>query len=115
MEYGKTVVTKFDLVCSNSWIPSFLIAISQAAHAVGVLFAGPFSDRFGRRKCMIISLIGILLFGFALPYMPTWWSFAIGWVGVHLPIFFNHIACAVYVVEILGPSKRSLSLMRRRI
>ena len=106
---------KFDLVCDKEWIPSFYLSISQIAIAVGALFSGPFSDRFGRRKSMGFGFIGIILFGYALPFMPNWWSFGLVWALVNFPIFFTNTACAVYVVEIVGPTKRSLGNLRKII
>ena len=43
---------------------------------------------------------------FLSDWMPTWWSFLIFWMVMHT---FNHlayIAASVYVVEVVGPSKR---------
>ena len=100
-------------MCSNEWIPSFIIAIGQIAVAIGAFFSGPVCDNYGRRKTMVCGFIGVLIFGYALPFMPNWWSFTIAWAGVHFPLFFTNTATAVFVVEIIGPSQRSLATLRQ--
>ena len=78
--------------------------------AIGAFFSGPFCDRYGRRKGMIFGFGGILLFGFILPLMPNWWSFAIVWFGLNGPKMFINTACSVYVIEILGQMSHYESL-----
>ena len=59
-----------------------------------------------RKRCTIIGLTIGNLAGLMLRFMPTWWSFLIFWMVMHT---FNHlayIAASVYVVEVVGPSKR---------
>ena len=104
---------KFDLVCESEWKPSFIMSMSQIAVAIGAFFSGPFCDRFGRKKAMIAGFSGVLIFGYTLPFMPNWWSFTIAWAAIHFPTFFINTSCAVFVVEILGPTKRSLGILSK--
>jgi len=106
---------EFDLVCQDAWIPSFIIAMSQIAIAIGALFSGPVCDRFGRKRTMVAGFSGVMFFGYALPFMPNWWSFTIVWSAIHLPLFFTNTASAVFVVEIVGPTKRSLAVLSKHL
>ena len=89
--------------------------MGQTAIGIGAFFSGPICDKFGRRKTLIFGFAGTLIFGYTLPFMPNWWSFTIAWAGIHFPLFFTNTASAVFVVEIIGPSKRSLATLSKII
>ena len=52
----------------NFWLAGFGLTALEATGVAGILVAGPFSDRFGRRKILFISLLGapISLFFFVI-------------------------------------------------
>ena len=47
---GESVVTEWDLVCGDSWIPEFSTSMINIGQAVGGLMIQPLGDRFGRKK-----------------------------------------------------------------
>ncbi len=51
----------------NLWLAGTALTLFEFSGVVGVLGAGPFSDRFGRRKILLVSLLGapVMLFLFA--------------------------------------------------
>jgi FSR family fosmidomycin resistance protein-like MFS transporter len=42
--------------------------------AAGTLFGGPIGDRFGRKYVIWFSVLGVLPFTLALPYMDLFWT-----------------------------------------
>jgi len=51
----------------NLWLAGTALTLFEFSGVIGVLGAGPFSDRFGRRKILFVSLLGapVMLFLFA--------------------------------------------------
>ena len=64
----------------NLWLAGFALTLYEATGVLGVMTAGSLSDTLGRRKVLLISLIGAPL---AL-FLFTW---AGGWVGVTALLF----------------------------
>lgn len=50
--------TYIDMQTGDLWLAGISLTIFEAAGVVGVLTAGSFSDRFGRRRILLISLLG---------------------------------------------------------
>ena len=70
------------------------------AVAAGTIFGGPIGDRFGRRRVIWISILGVLPFTLALPYANLFWTGALSIViGVLLASDFP--AIVVFAQEIL--------------
>ncbi len=67
--------TYINLNSGNLWLAGMALTLFEAAGVAGVLTAGSMSDLFGRRKTLLVSLIGapICLFLFA---------FTGGWFGI---------------------------------
>lgn len=46
--------------------------LSACAYAVGCMFAGSISDRFGRRRCLVAGCLGAATVWLLLPHMGSW-------------------------------------------
>lgn len=96
-------------------IERFGISIGQAqlhlfgflgAVAAGTFLGGPIGDRFGRKPVILGSIIGILPFAVALPYMSLFWTTVLSvLIGLILSSAFS--AIIVYAQELV-PSRVGL-------
>jgi FSR family fosmidomycin resistance protein-like MFS transporter len=77
-----------------------LLFVFLAAAAVGTFLGGPLSDRFGRKVVIWGSILGVLPFTVALPYVDLFWTAALSVViGLILSSAFS--AIVVYGQELL--------------
>ena len=67
--------TYINLKSGNLWLAGMALALFEAAGVAGVLTAGSMSDLFGRRKTLLVSLIGA-------PVCLFLFSFTGGWLGI---------------------------------
>jgi MFS transporter, FSR family, fosmidomycin resistance protein len=65
--------TFIQLETGNLWLAGIALTVFETAGVAGVLLAGPLSDRFGRRRVLLVSLMGA---PFALALL-TWTG---GWI-----------------------------------
>ncbi|KAG8000905.1 SEC14 domain and spectrin repeat-containing protein 1 [Nibea albiflora] len=95
--YQSTVVTEFNLVCSDQWKQPLTSFVYFLGGLTGCLFSGQISDRFGR-KPVLFGAIGMLsVFSCALAFAPSWPIFTILFFMMGL----GQIACYI-VVFVLG-------------
>ncbi|WP_084766774.1 MFS transporter [Leucobacter komagatae] len=99
-------------------ISSFAVfALSFFVRPLGGLFFGPFSDRFGRKRSLLLVLILMAGSTFAIGILPT--SESIGWLA---PLLLVLVRClqgfsaggevgtvAAFIAEYSGPKRRGLS------
>ena len=79
--YTFYLMSRFGLSVRSAQIHLFLFLGSVAA---GTIVGGPIGDRFGRRRVILWSILGVLPFSLALPYVDLVWtralSIAIGFI-----------------------------------
>ncbi len=59
----------------NLWLAGTSLTLFEISGVVGVLLAGPFSDRFGRRKILLVSLLGAPVMLFLFAWLGNWSRF----------------------------------------
>lgn len=69
--YTFYLINKFNLPVQTAQIYLFMFLGSVAA---GTLFGGPIGDRFGRKYVIWFSVLGVLPFTLALPYVDLFWT-----------------------------------------
>ncbi|HPD93491.1 MAG: MFS transporter [Rhodobacter sp.] len=69
--YTFFLIEKFHLTTQQSQGMLFLFLASAAA---GVIFGGPIGDRIGTRAVIWVSILGVLPFTLALPYVNLFWT-----------------------------------------
>src|SRR5690606_30840765 len=69
--YTFYVIEKFGVSVQMSQI---LLFAFLGACALGILFGGPFGDRFGQKAMIWFSIIGVIPFTLALPYANFEWT-----------------------------------------
>ncbi|XP_061103923.1 organic cation/carnitine transporter 2-like [Conger conger] len=104
--YQSTIVTEFDLVCDNEWKKPLSTSIYFLGVLSGSFFSGQFSDRFGRKPTLFITLVIQMVFGFVQAFSPSWEAFSVFFFLVGMGHISNFVAAFVIGTEILtGPPR----------
>lgn len=69
--YTFYLIDRFHLSVQSAQLHLFLFL---AAVAAGTLIGGPVGDRFGRRRVILLSILGVLPFTLALPHAGLFWT-----------------------------------------
>ena len=95
--YTFYLISRFNLSVRSAQVHLFLFL---GAVAAGTIFGGPIGDRFGRRRVILWSILGVLPFALALPYVDLFWTRALSIViGLILASAFS--AIIVYAQELV--------------
>lgn len=95
--YTFYLISRFNLSVQSAQIHLFLFL---GAVAAGTIIGGPIGDRFGRRRVILWSILGVLPFSLALPYVDLFWTRALSIViGFILASAFS--AIVVYAQELV--------------
>jgi FSR family fosmidomycin resistance protein-like MFS transporter len=95
--YTFYLISRFHLSVQSAQLHLFLFL---AAVAAGTLIGGPIGDRFGRRRVILGSILGVLPFTLALPHADLVWTRILtAVIGLILASAFS--AIVVYAQEIV--------------
>jgi len=95
--YTFYLITRFHVSMRSAQVHLFLFL---AAVTAGTLIGGPVGDRFGRRRVILWSILGVLPFTLVLPYATLFWTRILSIViGVILASAFS--AIVVYAQELV--------------
>jgi len=95
--YTFYLITKFGLSVRSAQVHLFIFLASVA---VGTIIGGPIGDRFGRKRVIWGSILGVLPFTLVLPYVGLFWTTILTIViGLTLASAFS--AIVVYAQELV--------------
>ncbi|KAJ7997178.1 hypothetical protein DPEC_G00226260 [Dallia pectoralis] len=106
--YQSTIVTEFDLVCSDSWKQPFTSSLYFIGVLCGSFFSGQLSDWFGRKPVLFGTMAVQTLFTFVQVFSQSWEMFSVLFFMVGLGQISNYVAAFVLGSEIFTGSLRVL-------
>ena len=71
------ILFQFSLVCDKKYLGMLSASIFFFGTMTGAIIFGILSDRFGRKKVIIITIIGQIIAGIALSLSPNYISYAV--------------------------------------
>ncbi|XP_036174073.1 solute carrier family 22 member 2 [Myotis myotis] len=69
---GSSIVTEFNLVCANSWMLDLVQAAVNVGFFVGSMGIGYIADRFGRKLCLLLTILINATSGVLMAVAPTY-------------------------------------------
>nr|XP_006007287.1 PREDICTED: solute carrier family 22 member 5 [Latimeria chalumnae] len=105
-QYSSTIVTEWDLVCSDNWKGPFTISVFFFGVLTGSFVSGLLSDWYGRKAVLFATMAVQTGFSLVQLLSPNWEIFCILYFVVGLGQISNYVAAFVLGAEILGKSVR---------
>ncbi|XP_069002077.1 organic cation/carnitine transporter 2-like isoform X1 [Embiotoca jacksoni] len=106
--YQSTVVSEFDLVCSEQWKQPFTSMVYFLGVFLGSFLSGQLSDRFGRKPVLFATMAIQTVFTFVEIFSPSWTVFSILLFFSGLGQISNYVSGFVLGTEILTGNVRVL-------
>ncbi|XP_075342795.1 organic cation/carnitine transporter 2-like isoform X1 [Odontesthes bonariensis] len=106
--YQSTVVSHFDLVCSEQWKQPFTSTVFFVGVLFGSFFSGFLSDRYGRKPVLFATMATQTIFTFAQVFSTSWIVFVILLFINGLGQISNYVAALVLGAEVLTGNMRVL-------
>ncbi|XP_047463096.1 solute carrier family 22 member 4-like isoform X1 [Mugil cephalus] len=106
--YQSTLVSEFDLVCSQQWKRPFTSTIYFVGVLFGSFFSGQLSDRYGRKPVLFATIFVQTLFSFIQVFSVSWIMFILLLFINGLGQISNFVAALVLGAEILTGHVRVL-------
>ncbi|XP_046526055.1 solute carrier family 22 member 2 [Equus quagga] len=69
---GSSIVTEFNLVCANSWMLDLFQSAVNVGFFIGCMGIGYIADRFGRKLCLLITILINAASGVLMAISPTY-------------------------------------------
>ena len=100
---------QWNLICENSYKVDLVQSVLMAGTLVGAVILGALADKCGRRKIWYISFTGLVLFGFASSFAPTYRIYALLRFLTGFCIGGEILTAFVLATELIGPSYRGFA------
>ncbi|XP_067125702.1 organic cation transporter protein-like isoform X2 [Centruroides vittatus] len=106
--YYNTLITKWDIVCDESWKNSFANSMFYVGGVVSQLLFGYVSDKWGRKPCLFIMLFFTILFGLASSYSPNYTAYIIFRGILGFTCASCYLTPFILITELTVPEKRCI-------
>ncbi|XP_026866782.2 solute carrier family 22 member 5 isoform X1 [Electrophorus electricus] len=100
--YVSTIVTEWDLVCSDDWKTPLTSSLFFCGVLIGSFISGQLSDRFGRKIVLFLTMGVQTIFTLIQVFSPSWVIFCSLFFIVGMGQISNYVAAFVLGMEILS-------------
>lgn len=107
-EVRTTIVSEYNLVCSNSWKLDLTQAVLNLGFLMGAFTLGYAADRYGRKVTYLISSFGTGLCGIIVAFAPNFYVFVIFRFLQGVFAKGTWMTCYVIVTELVGSEQRRI-------
>ncbi|MBN3301761.1 S22A5 protein, partial [Amia calva] len=104
--YTSTIVTEWDLVCTNDWKVPFSLTVFFLGVVSGSFIGGHISDRYGRKPIFFATMAMQTIFGLLQVASNSWELFCVLGFFFGMGQISNYVAAFVLGTEILGKNAR---------
>ncbi|KAL1252333.1 hypothetical protein QQF64_017026, partial [Cirrhinus molitorella] len=106
--YISTIVSEWDLVCSDDWRAPLTSSLFYSGVLTGSLISGQMSDRFGRKNVLFVTMAIQTVFTSIQIFSPSWLIFCLLFFIVGMGQISNYVSGFVLGMEILRASIRDI-------
>ncbi|XP_055036649.2 solute carrier family 22 member 4 [Misgurnus anguillicaudatus] len=106
--YISTIVSEWDLVCSDDWKAPLTTSIFFLGVLTGSVMSGLFSDRFGRKIVLFVTMGIQTVFTLIQVFSPSWLIFCLLFFIVGIGEISNYVSAFVLGMEIFSGSVRNM-------
>uniref|UniRef100_A0A3Q1JNV8 Solute carrier family 22 member 3 n=1 Tax=Anabas testudineus TaxID=64144 RepID=A0A3Q1JNV8_ANATE len=99
-------MSQFDLVCSDGWFVDMYQSTFSVGNLIGSFAFGYFADRFGRRLCLLVSIMVNAMSGLILAVVPNYISILVARTAFGFGAKGCWMASYVLIAEIVGVEYR---------
>ncbi|XP_033113621.1 organic cation transporter protein-like [Anneissia japonica] len=108
-QYKTSVTQEFDLVCEDAYLVPLVISLEYIGALVGSLIFGNFSDRYGRKKILLVCMLLYTLLNIII-LSSQWYLMFITFRAIAGAFSMGaYMSTFVIGCELVGPSRRSLA------
>ncbi|EDO46087.1 predicted protein [Nematostella vectensis] len=104
-----SIITEWDLVCENAYKADLVQSLLMSGTLLGALMFGALADKYGRRRVWHTTLTGLVVFGFASSFAPTFKIYATLRFLTGFCIGGEILSAFVLATELVGPSYRGFA------
>ncbi|XP_060081317.1 organic cation transporter protein-like [Ylistrum balloti] len=109
--FKETFTSKFNIVCGDKYMTSFIKSLFFVGKLVGAIIFGNLSDGFGRKVAFYIGLVAMFGLTFGMSWSPSYIVLGIILAAIGAATQGVYPVGFVLGVELVGPSKRKYAGM----
>lgn len=106
--FGRTLTSEYGLVCENSYLASVSQSLYVLGYFIASLVAGYYSDRYGRKPVLWISVVGELIFGLMCAFTFSMWFFMVSRFFLGIAVYASFMTGYTMVMEVAGTNERTV-------
>ncbi|XP_004676690.1 PREDICTED: solute carrier family 22 member 14 [Condylura cristata] len=107
----RSLINEFDLVCDKEFSWNIVQAILWSGILIGSIIFGFLSDRLGRYPCILLSLLGLIIFGFGTAFVKSFRQYLFFRFGVSQAVTGYLISSVSLASEWLGGEHRAHAII----